>query len=244
MPTSAPPRHAPPSEGANLAEQHGGRGDLVVETIREGIYRGRYVPGQRLVEADLTAELGISRSLLREAFRRLAAEGTIEIVPNRGALVRRLSREDAEELFEIRLELEALAARRAARNAADERVRSTFLAAVAFIWEETPRLSASAYIVENQHFHSAMFEAAGNQQLVKLNTNLQLSLIMAQISSSLTPEVVAASLREHRAIAEAIAACDEAAADAASRAHLARARDMVLTMPPAAFRRSLHGDPA
>ncbi|WMS41590.1 GntR family transcriptional regulator [Acuticoccus sp. MNP-M23] len=224
------------------AEAHGGRGDLVAQAIREGIYRCRYVPGQRLVEADLTAEFGISRSLLREAFRRLAAEGTIEIVPNRGALVRRLTLKDAEELFEIRLELETLAARKAAQNAADPLVRAAFLAAVSFLSDETPRLATAAYIAENQLFHGAMFETAGNAQLVKVNTNLQLSLIMAQISTALTAEVVATSLAEHRVIAQAIEAADAEGAATATRAHLGRARDMVLSMPAAAFTRGLHGD--
>ncbi|QIE57269.1 GntR family transcriptional regulator [Pikeienuella piscinae] len=208
-----------------------------MEYLREGVFRGRYAPGQRLVEADLTAELGVSRSLLREAFHRLAAEGTIELVPNRGALVRRMSLTDATELFDIRMELEALAARRAARNAADRSVRRTFLADTAFIYDDMARLSASAYIMENQRFHGAMFVAADNRQLIELNMRLQLSLIMAQISSAITPDVIATSLAEHRAIAEAIAAVDEEAADAAIRAHLARAKDMIVAMPAEAFRR-------
>ncbi|MFD2857263.1 GntR family transcriptional regulator [Seohaeicola zhoushanensis] len=94
---------------------HGAKGESVVQALRTAIHGGRYVPGQRLVEADLTSELGVSRSLLREAFRILSAEGLIETVPNRGALVKRLSRREAMELFEIRMELEALSARLAAK---------------------------------------------------------------------------------------------------------------------------------
>ncbi|NMM43548.1 GntR family transcriptional regulator [Rhodospirillaceae bacterium KN72] len=223
-----------------MPRQHGERGDGIVEHLRDGVRRGRYVPGQRLIEADMTAELGVSRGLLREAFRRLAAEGLIEIVPNRGALVRRLSLQDALELFEIRLELEALAARRAA--SAPEAARRQFIKDVSYIWDNQPRVSASAYISENQNFHAAIFTLAGSGQLIQLNTQLQLSLIMAQISPSLTAEVIAQSIQEHRAIAEAIENGDPVAADAASRAHLGRARDMVVKMPSDVFRQSLHGD--
>lgn len=226
--------------GGKVRGDHGERGDLVVAHLRDGVYRGRYVPGQRLIEADLTAELGVSRGLLREAFRRLAAEGTLEIVPNRGALVRRLSRNDAVELFEIRLELEALAARRAAGAAGPARKR--FVSDVSFIHDKTPRLSALAYIAENQRFHGAMFELAGNRQLVQLNTQLQLSLIMAQISTSLTPEILATSMREHRMIADTIGRGDVEAADREVRAHLARARDMIVGMPAAMFRQNIAGD--
>lgn len=225
-----------------MTRQHGERGDGILEHLRDGVRRGRYVPGQRLVESDLTTELGVSRGLLREAFRRLAAEGLLEIVPNRGALVRRLSLQDAVELFEIRMELEALAARRAA--AAPKAAREAFVKDVSYIWDNKPRVSASAYITENQNFHKAVFDLADSRQLIQLNTQLQLSLIMAQISPSLTVDVIAQSIQEHRAIVEAIENGDEAAADAASRAHLGRARDMILTMPSDAFRQSLHGDVA
>lgn len=216
--------------------RHGAKGEEVVRFLTRAIQTGRFVPGQRLVEADLTAELGISRSLLREAFRRLAAEGLIEIVPNRGALVRRLSMSEAMELFDIRLELEALAARLAAGNMAEPCVRERFERQIRPIWDDAPRLSTSDYIAENQRFHGAVFEAAGNRQLVTLNRQLQLSLIMAQISTSLTAEVMMQSLGEHRAIARAILAGDGKQADRAVRTHLERARDFVRAMPSDVFR--------
>lgn len=225
-----------------MKRQHGERGDDILDHLRDGVRRGRYVPGQRLIEADLTAELGVSRGLLREAFRRLSAEGLLEIVPNRGALVRRLSLQDAAELFEIRMELEALAARRAA--SAPKAARDRFLKDVSYIQDNKPRLSAAAYITENQNFHKAVFDLAGSGQLIQLNTQLQLSLIMAQISPSLTVDVIAQSIQEHRDIVEAIKNGDPAAADRASRAHLGRARDMVISMPSDVFRQSLHGDVA
>jgi DNA-binding GntR family transcriptional regulator len=218
-------------------ERHGAKGETVVRHLVEAIEAGRLVPGQRLVEADLTADLGISRNLLREAFRRLAAEGLIEIVPNRGALVRRLSKTEAAELFQIRMELEALAARLAALNIQDPCVRRRFDLQTAPIWEDEPRYATADYLAENQRFHAAIFEAAGNRQLFRLNRQLQLSLIMAQISHALTADVIADSLTEHRAIAEAIRAGDAAAADAASRAHLDRARRFVDAMPDTAFRK-------
>lgn len=218
------------------AGRHGAKGEGVVRFLTNAIQTGRFVPGQRLVEADLTAELGVSRGLLREAFRRLSAEGLIEIVPNRGALVRRLSMTETMELFDIRLELEALAARLAAGNVADPCVRERFERQIEQIWNDAPRFSTSDYIAENRRFHGAVFEAAGNRQLINLNRQLQLSLIMAQISTALTADVMMQSLSEHRAIASAILGRDEKAADRAVRVHLARARDFVRTMPAGVFR--------
>lgn len=213
------------------------RGEWVAEHLRTGVFSGRYVPGQRLVEADLTAELGVSRNLLREKFHQLAAEGLIEIIPNRGALVRRLSIVEAMELFTIRMELESLAARLAAQNCADRKTRADFENQIDEIWSDEQRASTTEYIAENQRFHTAMFKASGNHQLNELNNKLQLSLIMAQIMPFLTLNVINISLSEHRTIAQAILRGDVKQADKASKAHLARARGMVETIPPETFRR-------
>lgn len=222
-----------------LERQGAGRGstvDGVVRFLREGILERRFAPGQRLIEAELTQELGVSRGPVREAFRRLAAEGVIELVPNRGAVVRRLSFKETEELFQIRTELEALAARLAAANAADPKTRARFEEATVHIWREEPRLSAAAYNEENKRFHDAVFEASGNSQLVQVSRQLQLPLIMFQLSGALEAEQLAASVGEHREIATAILAGDGAAAAAAIRRHLERASALTRGMPAATFR--------
>lgn len=215
---------------------HGTKVEKLVGLLRAAIQDRRYVPGQRLVEIDLTEELGISRSLLRETFRQLSSEGLVEIVPNRGALVSRLSKKEAIELFQIRIELESLAARLAAQNTSEPAVREAFKLEVSAIWDTEVRLSTSAYLQENQKFHAAMFNASGNKQLYLLNRKLKLSLIMAQISTSITPEVMALSLNEHRAIARAVIEGDVKAADKAARAHLARARSFVEHISETRFR--------
>jgi DNA-binding GntR family transcriptional regulator len=219
------------------AVYHGRKVVSVADYLSDAILNGRFAPGQRLVEADLTSNLGVSRGPVREAFRRLSAEGLIEIVPHRGAVVRRLSIIEALELFEIRIELEALAARLAAENMKDSSIRKAFEAAIAPIWNLEPRHSTAEYLQENQLFHSAVMTAAGNGQLIKLNQQMHLSLIMAQISASLTSHVISASLHEHRMIASAIRARDVCGADAAIRDHLRRAQDLMRAMPQDLFRR-------
>lgn len=215
---------------------HGRKEASVADYLSAAIMSGRLVPGQRLVEAELTSNLGVSRGPVREAFRRLSAEGLIEIVPNRGAVVRRLSLEEALELFEIRTELEALAARRAAENMKDAPIREAFNGAIAAIWSVAPRHSTVDYLQENQRFHAAIMAASGNNQLVKLHQQLHLSLILAQINSSLSSHIISASLNEHRLIASAICARDSQAADQAVREHLHRAQGFMRVMPPDLFR--------
>lgn len=207
----------------------------VAAHLREAILSGRLAPGQRLVEAELTQRLGTSRGPLREAFRQLAAEGLVTLVPNRGALVRRMTRTETLELFEIRAELEALAGRRAAARMRDAGARDCFAAETAAIRDDRPRHSTAEYIGENDAFHAAILRASGNGQLAQIGHALQLGLIMAQVAPSLPSEVIAASLTEHRRIADAILAADETAADAEIRAHLARARDFMAALPEGVF---------
>src|SRR3546814_7375523 len=90
--------------------------ERVAAILKEQILDGSLAPGQRLISRDLIEELGISRGPLREAFRRLAADRLIELIPNRGAVVRRLSRAEIINLFQIREALEGQAARLAAER--------------------------------------------------------------------------------------------------------------------------------
>ncbi len=158
--------------------------------------------------------------------RRLAAEGLIEHLPNRGAVVRRLSTRAIRELFEIRFELEALAARLAAESD-DADARARFAEAIRPIFDDRRR-QAPAYLNENAAFHDAMMALGGNLQLCDLATRLRLPLIMAQVGDILTPEILDASVREHRAIADAVLARDPDSAAAHMRAHLKRAAALAL----------------
>jgi DNA-binding GntR family transcriptional regulator len=234
MPTAAASSARDKAHGRSRA-----RGTTVADLVahlRDNVLLGRYAPGQRLIEADLTRELGVSRGPLREAFRRLTAEGLIESIPNRGAVVRQLSQRQIRELFEIRSALETMAARLAAKNMANREIRAKFEAAVAPVWSERGRGLPSAYLDENRAFHEAVADASGNEQLAVFGRTLQLPLVMHQATGSLTPEILTTSNAEHRAIAEAILAGDGERAAEAMRAHLQHAADFSDSLPPHFFR--------
>lgn len=218
-----------------LSGPRGGTVDRVVEGLRGGILSGRYLPGQRLIEADLTVDFNVSRGPLREAFRRLSAEGLLQIVPNRGALVRKLSYREIVEIFQIRSALEPLAARLAALaiNQGDNRGR--FEAAVRQIWSDAPRRDPG-YSQENRRFHLSIFAFCGNAQLAEISSQLQLPLVLLQLSGAKTPGMYLDSVLEHRAIATAILNGDGSAAEAATNRHLERACHIIETMPESMFR--------
>jgi DNA-binding GntR family transcriptional regulator len=216
-PDAAP---VPPAHGAKVA--------FIVEQLRDDILAGRLSPGSRLIECDLTARFTVSRGPVREALRRLSADGLIEHWPHRGAVVRRLTEREIRELFAIRIEMEALAARLAAAGDARE-WRARFVAAIQPIYTDTPRV-ACEYLKENAAFHGAVMALADNLQLRELAVRLQLPLIMARVGDVLTPVVLEASVREHRAIAQAILNRDPEAASARKRAHHERAAEVALSV--------------
>ncbi|WP_089175731.1 GntR family transcriptional regulator [Bosea sp. AS-1] len=226
------------SDAIDFAAQGPVRGatvDYVMQHLRDGIVEGRYAPGQRLIEADLTRELGVSRGPLREALRRLSADNLLEIVPNRGAIVRRLSMREMLELFSIRIALESHAAREATRMLATPGVRARFEADIQPIWLDRPRLADPNYINENRSFHEAIIRATGNERLMALTIQMQLTLLMFQLNGALTADSIATSVVEHRAIATAMLDGDPEAAATQARTHLERARNLAENMPSKVF---------
>ncbi|MST33366.1 GntR family transcriptional regulator, partial [Acidimicrobiaceae bacterium USS-CC1] len=96
--------------------------EVAYTALRDGIARGEHAAGSRLREEDLAATLGLSRTPVREALRRLQAEGLVEVEPRRGALVATWSADELDEIFELRALVEGYGARRAAARVADAQV--------------------------------------------------------------------------------------------------------------------------
>jgi DNA-binding GntR family transcriptional regulator len=214
------------ARGSPASPAHGATVAFIVEGLREDILAGRLEPGSRLIENDLTVRFAVSRGPVREGLRRLSADGLIEHRPHRGAIVRRLTEREIRELFLIRIEMEALAARLAAAADAPDR-RARFAASIEPIYSDAPRNSCD-YLKENAAFHDAVMTLADNLELRDLAGRLQLPLIMAQVGHVLTPPVLEASVREHRLIAEAIVERDPGGAAARMRKHLERAAALAL----------------
>ena len=200
--------------------------EQIAHSIGTAIIGGEYEAGTRILEQEVASRFQVSRGPVREALRRLAADGLIEHWPHRGAVVRRLGEREIRELFLIRIELEALAARLAAATQAPDRW-ARFVASTKPIYADAPRNSCE-YLKENAAFHDAVMALADNLQLRELAARLQLPLIMAQVGDVLTPSVLEASVREHRSIAQAILDHDPEAASARMRAHLERAAALAL----------------
>lgn len=207
--------------------------DQVVFRIREGILRGRFAQGQRLIARDLTNELGFSRGTVREAFGHLASEGLVDLIPNRGATVRRLSRKEIVELFQIRELLEGLSARLAAAAAADKRNKQRVLALRKLVRVDVD--SHLAFHEQNVEIHGLLLEIGGNAQLAQLMAKLHVPFVMAQVRQSMGREQIERSQREHLDILRAVAEADPDAAEAAMRRHLRNTGTWMQGLPDSAF---------
>jgi DNA-binding GntR family transcriptional regulator len=214
----------PPARGPAADDhRHGEAVGCVFDTIREGIISGRFAPGQRLVMRDLVEEFGYSRSTFREAFRRLAAERLVSLVPNRGVAVQRLTPREMADLFEIRELLEGQAARRAAERIDEGDHRKRFMA----MWDKVRRgdpAERTAFIEDNQLFHGTIVELAGNTRLPEMLDRLQIPILMFQWRTIMTRQETELSQAEHETIAKAILEGRPDQAEAAMRKHVRRAK--------------------
>ncbi|MGV9360077.1 GntR family transcriptional regulator [Amycolatopsis sp. NPDC003731] len=190
-----------------------------VAAIRDAIVRGEFVPNQRLVEADLSAQFGASRATVRAALIELTNEGLVERVQNRGARVRAVSLEEAVEISEVRMMLESLCAAKAAERISD--------AEVGELRELGERMQAAVaggdvvgYSGLNQRLHRRIREISGQRTAAQVLERLRGQSVRHQFRLAMRPGRPQVSLPEHLAIIDAICAHQpEKAADAA-RMHL------------------------
>jgi len=215
-----------------LAQQRrsdaGTRGQLehAYQRLKDTITNGVYMPNQRLIEAEVTQALGVSRTTLRAALIRLQQEGVVEIEVNRGARVRAFSLDEAIEILLVREVLEGLAA-----VLAIARITEDDLVALRGVVEEMKDALAGddirRYGALNHRFHRIILEAANNEIVSRFLGSLQYPLIRYQFGSILVPGRRDASLAEHQEILAALEARDPDRVERAARQHVAAVREAV-----------------
>ena len=194
--------------------------ERVVTSITKGVLRREYVIGQRLIESDLTAQLQVSRSTVREALKILAANGVAEIFPHRGAVIRGLSFADAKSLLSLLEVLTGLAARLAANNIDLGHNRRLFSAAAKPLIEDRPSTELDLILDERANFYQAMLDVADNSELRRAMPLPRAHLFRAQFYGFLSRADLRAMVKEYRNIAKAILAGAGAQAELYARRHL------------------------
>jgi DNA-binding GntR family transcriptional regulator len=196
---------------------------LLEREIERVVLAGEFNPGDRINEKELAIRFGISRGPVREALRSLEAAGLVEQVPNRGVFVRQLSAEQADEIYEVRAALFALAGGLLAQRAADYEIEklSNFLRSMK---EALERDDFASYSRENFAFHEYIVEHAGNRVLAAQYLSLIKQLRLYRARSLMFGNAMKASNEEHCEMVEAIAARDPERAFAAHHRHVAMAK--------------------
>ena len=204
-----------------LSARHGSRSELVYVELREAIRALRLKPGARILETEVADRLKVSRTPVRDAIRRLEAEGMLMHEPRVGLVIAKLDQRAVMELYTVREVLEGTAARLCARHASDMEVMG-----LAELLKREQQLHGdyAALAVHNQRFHEAIRQAAHNRFLLKSLTAVNDSMGLLGRSQMLLPHRARAAFVEHAEIVRAIQKRDADAAEAANRKHVVAAQ--------------------
>lgn len=185
--------------------------DVVFNTLRQAILRGELKPGERLMEIQLANKLGVSRTPIREAIRKLELEGLVLMIPRRGAEVAEITEKSLRDVLEVRRALEELAVRLACLRMKPEDLEELKLAASEFegvLGDEDITVVAEADVA----FHDVIYLATENERLISLLNNFREQMYRYRVEYLKKKEFHKKLLKEHEEIIRAIenGECDRA----------------------------------
>lgn len=203
--------------------------EIVFESLREAIINADLKPGERLMEIQLAERMGVSRTPVREAIRKLELEGFVVMVPRKGAFVAGLSLKDIAELFEIRGALEGLAAELAAERINEEELEE--LERCLFQIAECIESGDIEQIIEiDTLFHATLFKASRNVRLVQIVNNLREQIHRYRMRSLAYPGRAREALEEHKEIVEALSERNVGLANRLALQHMDKAENAIMTI--------------
>ncbi|MBR3692383.1 MAG: GntR family transcriptional regulator [Clostridia bacterium] len=209
------------------AEQDTSLGAKVFREVEQRIIDGTYAPGESLSELRLSSELGVSRTPVREALRQLEREGLVHNIPNKGAIVVGISEQDIADIYDIRINLEGLAARWAAEKATPEELSA--LREIVELQEYYVSKNNALQVRQlDSAFHASLYDACRSRPLRHSLAAFSTYTRRVRELSVQAEGRAAVSVAEHRRIYEAVAAKDSAAAEAAAKAHILKAKENVM----------------
>ena len=193
--------------------------DVVFDTLRQAILDGTLQPGERLMELHLAQQLGVSRTPVREALRKLELEGLVLNIPRRGAVVAQITRKDLEDVLEVRAALEELAVRQACKKISSLQTARLQEAADRFAksLQQNDLISSAQADVD---FHEILCEAAGNRRLAQLLSSIRSQMYRYRFENLKNKNSHPDLIRQHELICEAVKTGDEERAAEAIRMHI------------------------
>ena len=201
----------------------------IYESLEEKILSGEYKIGEQITENRISAELGVSRTPVREALMMLEKDGLIDLIPNKGAVVRGVSTDDLIDIYNIRKRLEGLAASLAAARI-DEKGVSELSEIVELSEFYISKNDAEKIKKLDSDFHACVYRYSGSRMLEKVLSDLHRSVSTYRKKSLLSPGRLEKSVKEHREILNAIKAGDAEKADELASLHVGAALDNLLSI--------------
>ena len=195
-----------------VAQKYRTMTEIVADEIRVRILNGDFVPGQRLVAAEIADEMGVSRMPVRDALRNLESTGLVETIPHRGTVVKDLSELEILELYQIRAVLEGLAARLASEHMDEKTLEKINKKISQHDLKTIQNEDYDSFTRLNREFHALIWQASGSPKLESLLANLYDACNQYRNLSMLVPGRPDSIFKEHYTLFEAIKRhdCDEA----------------------------------
>jgi len=202
----------------------------VYELLRQNILRRKFLPGERLIERELVEKLGVSSTTIREALTRLAKDGLVGKLPDRGAFVTKLSKNDIKEIYELREQIEGLAARWAAERVSEEKIEQL----KSLIKYSEGRIKENSWSYDDAlnelKFHDLTAEMSGNTRLRKIIRDIRNQSKLLISASSVHPKRGREAFEEEKKILEAIIAQDPDSAEQYAKEHVRNAKRATLEL--------------
>ena len=201
--------------------------ELVFTTLRQAILKGELKPGERLMEIQLAEKMGVSRTPIREAIRKLSNEGLVTLIPRKGAIVAGISEKMLTDVLQVRMTLEKMAYECAFRNFSDKDMEA--LKKAEEVFENAVRDGDLVRITEaDEGFHFVIYEAADNDKLREILHNLRENMYRYRMEYSKDVETRKALIEEHRMILDSFAAKDAASGLGVVEKHIKNQETAVL----------------
>lgn len=193
--------------------------DVVFNTLREAILKGELQPGERLMEVSLAQKLGVSRTPIREAIRKLELEGLVKMTPRKGAEVAQITLQDLSDVLEVRRHLEELAVELTCKKASEET-----LAFLKECHENFKKAITGDNLTEiataDVQLHDAIYESTGNKRLIQILNNLREQMYRYRLEYIKDEHKRNVMADEHERLINAISSRDVEVAKAAIRTHI------------------------
>ncbi|HEY8541812.1 MAG TPA: GntR family transcriptional regulator [Pseudothermotoga sp.] len=197
----------------------------VLETVKEYILKGHYMPGERIVIDAVAKQLGVSITPVREALHHLAAQGLVSVEPHKGFTVKKWSKKEIEDLLFLRMYLEKLAIRLFIERKSDSSVLAQIINKMK---EAVETNDLHALTNHNSEFHKAILNGSGNEELCKIMNSLSEKLYRVRILSLSYPGRMNKSYEEHLSIYKTICEQNVVKAEKVIEDHINGVKDVLL----------------